>query len=311
MFLEYISRKPPPDSFTPKHHSHTSSSISYQTRPTSTIHRKIRLESPLPFIANQTRQFGSIHRYSGLVPFIANQTNQTSECSLSQNPTRLTSAVRSSLTRRSRQSGQEHSQVNSDEIDPLVLFVANQTSAMSWGYYYGEPDSEPAPVTFREAPFYNDAYYRRDFRLQYPADVDQGGGYLFPQERVFLRPQVDDAPGLVRLQDASVPWWHNPDQPHNGRSYSGYPVVEHSQPAEERRRTTVEVELYAPQLCCDNCERRVVECINNMAGVERVTADQWEKKVVVVGRDDLCPDHVLRCLQRDLHMPRSVFWHQR
>jgi len=70
------------------------------------------------------------------------------------------------------------------------------------------------------------------------------------------------------------------------------------------------VEFHAPQLCCDNCEHRVLEALNDFSGVENVIADQWEKKVVVVGRN-LQPQLVLRRLQRVSHMDRSTFWQDR
>jgi hypothetical protein len=144
--------------------------------------------------------------------------------------------------------------------------------------------AEDPPLTFREPPYFDDGYYRSNFRDQYP--VFSHGGYLIPREQV-----------LVRAEDPPPSWWHN-----SGYPYAGCVV--------ERPKPVTTVELYAPQLCCDECERRVMACLDDMAGVDKVIADQWEKKVVVVGHN-LCPNDVLRRLQRDPHMNRSVFWHDR
>lgn len=155
---------------------------------------------------------------------------------------------------------------------------------------------EPARMTFREPRYYDDGcYHRIDYRDQYPVLVS--GGYLIPREQV-----------LVRAEDAPLSWWHN-----SGYPYASYINVESPEPVtttESPEPVTTTVELYVPQLYSDYCERRVKHCLDHMKGVETVSTDQWEKKVVVVGKN-LCPNDVLRRLQRKLHMDRSVFWQDR
>ena len=55
------------------------------------------------------------------------------------------------------------------------------------------------------------------------------------------------------------------------------------------------VELKVP-LCCDNCERKVLACLERVDGVQSVLCDQWQKKVIVYG--NVKPDVVLRKVQR-------------
>ncbi|KAG0584492.1 hypothetical protein M758_3G213700 [Ceratodon purpureus] len=175
--------------------------------------------------------------------------------------------------------------------------------------YYGEPPRyvyypEPAfardgvpyydavPVTFRQPPFSDDGFIR-DFRRY---DPDLGRSSHLPPEQVLVWREDESGAG---------PWWRNPDFPHGGhnghRIYISEPEYQHS--------SEQTLELYVP-LCCDNCERRVKDYLNDSPGVESVTADQWEKKVVVVGRN-LRLHELLRRLQRDLDMPRSTFWEHR
>lgn len=162
--------------------------------------------------------------------------------------------------------------------------------------YYRRTYEEPAPITFRdppyyrhppyyqELPYYDNGYYNRIRRQdQYP--VFSHGGHL-PHEQV-----------LVRVEDPPLSWSDNPGYPY-ARCYVECPP----------HRTTVE--LYVPQLYSDHRERRVMKRLEDMEGVTRVTADQVEKKVVVVGHN-LCPNDVLRRLRKDLDMKRSVLWHDR
>lgn len=146
-------------------------------------------------------------------------------------------------------------------------------------------------------PFCDDVRYRRDFRHHHP-DAYHGGHMIPHREEVYLR-----------REGADVPWWLNGDHPH-GR----YPVfvVERQQPAAEPEpaKKTTTVELYAPQLCCDSCEGRVVKALKNMTGVKSVTADQWNKKVSVRGVN-LRPEGVLYHLHHDERMDRSVLWQDR
>lgn len=155
---------------------------------------------------------------------------------------------------------------------------------------------QPARLAFRQPRPYDDGYYNRmDYRDQYP--VLGTGGYLIPHEQV-----------LVRVEDAPLSWWHNSGYPHGS-----YIKVESPEPVSTTKSpepVTTTVELYVPQLYSDHCQRKVEDCLEHMKGVGTVTADQWEKKVVVVGKN-LCRNDVLRRLQRKLHLDRSVFWQDR
>ena len=156
---------------------------------------------------------------------------------------------------------------------------------------------EIAPVTFREPPFYDDVvYYRRSFRDHHPDDGRHHGG-LIPREQVLIQDEDPSRDPSGRL------WLLARDFPHGGHNGHRFFIDYHCSPS-------VTIELYAPQLCCDSCERRVTDSLSSIPGVENVTADQWKKKVVVLGRG-LEPDVVLRRLQRVRHMGRSVFWNAR
>jgi len=148
---------------------------------------------------------------------------------------------------------------------------------------------EPAPVSFRMPPFYNDVfYYRRSFRDQHPADFSHGGDpYRYP----YLTP--------------TAPWRLNYDYPH----YGGYPVLVVERPREDDEEDST-LEFYAPQLYSDSRERQVVDVLKAFPGVVNVVADQWEKKVVVVG-NGFCEEHVLRRLKLVPRMKRSMFWRDR
>lgn len=155
------------------------------------------------------------------------------------------------------------------------------------GFYDGQPQyyyyyPSPAPVTFPSASYVDDRY-RQDFRRQ--GDLrDQSRHGLMPTEQVFGR------------ADAGVPWWLSSDHPHAGGYHLG-----------RRPDDRSTVEMYVP-LCCDECERKVRRHLEDMEGVESVSADQWEKKVVVQGYN-LHPRFLLRRIQRD--KPNSAFWSDR
>ncbi|CAK9201369.1 unnamed protein product [Sphagnum jensenii] len=76
----------------------------------------------------------------------------------------------------------------------------------------------------------------------------------------------------------------------------------------ERRRKPkcITVELWVP-LCCDKCERKVREHLEDMEGVEKVKLDQSTKKVTVTG--DIRPAFALSRAQR--RKPESTFWDMR
>ncbi|XP_024381387.1 uncharacterized protein [Physcomitrium patens] len=86
-------------------------------------------------------------------------------------------------------------------------------------------------------------------------------------------------------------------------NYGGY-----SDYHEQEREASVEkVEIYAP-LCCDKCQRKVENALELIEGVTTVTADQWEKKVVVSGYN-LNPRKLLKRVH--LHKSGAVFWSDR
>lgn len=141
---------------------------------------------------------------------------------------------------------------------------------------------------FRSPPVYGPVEEPRNFGYegsQYWRPHNYNGGYdgpLVPVGEVFAGP----GPG--------TPLWMQ------GNYYSPH---HHHRKDDMDRPWRITVEMWVP-MCCDKCERRVREHLEDMEGAEVVTTDQWTRRVTVTG--DVRPEFALCRVQRV--KPNSTFW---